>query len=82
MSTEQFASLPVFTVVETDEWLMVKTSLNNWQPVGWETFDDDDEQMASRLLANGEKFYANPQVVALGGTGALAGETMSHGSKP
>jgi hypothetical protein len=69
MSTEQFASLPIFTVVETDDWFMVKTGVNNWQPVGCETFDDDDEHMASRLLANGEKYYANPKVVALGGTG-------------
>lgn len=53
-----FIRLPIFTVVETRDYLMVKTDRDEWTPVGWETFTATNDEMTS-------DYFANPKVVNL-----------------
>lgn len=63
MTENDFAALPQYTVVETDDYVMVKTGENDWMPVGIETFWASNKQMGEEKIG-GKFLFANPRVVA------------------
>ena len=67
MTQEEYAALPLYSVVKAGNWIMVKTNEDNWAPAGWETFWASNKEMATETYYNSQKLYfSDPEVVALG----------------